>query len=119
MFTLIELALAVVTLLVIFSVIRYLGMDLLFFDIFGKKTPTMAATSVTGVGYPKQTPPQRKGVMVLIVDDEEIAYYGEDFRKADYVITKDGKVLKTRDGSDPPVVIRGSKKKKYRTIDES
>lgn len=109
----------VVILLVTFSVIRYLGVDLLFFDIFRKKTPPMAATSVTGVGYTKETPPQRRGTMVLIVDDDETAYYGEEFRKADYVITKDGKVLKSRDGGDPPVVIRGSKKKKYRTIDES
>lgn len=68
----------------------------------------------------KSSLPQRKGTVVLIVDNEDLAYYGEDYRKADYVITKDGVVLKSRYGDDPPVVIRKTpKKKKYRTIDES
>jgi len=69
--------------------------------------------------------PPRKHKVILLVDDDFTggvgAAIGEDFRKADYVITRSGKYLKSRHGDEPVVVNTPPPPKgsRYRSIDDA
>ncbi len=83
----------------------------------------MPATSVTGIGSSLNT--EGKGYSVIILVDEKAHHKMTDevFRKADYVITKSGKYIKTRDGQHPVILNTPAepkeKDKKYRSIDDA
>lgn len=98
---------------------------------FRPRNKDMPSTSVTGVGSTKQMlaalaeSSKCRTVLFVDVDTEEEAQAcirRELMYSFDYIITRSGKVIKSRDGALPPVVPRDpnpAPKSKYRSIDDS
>lgn len=97
-----------------------------FFKLWRLSKEDPMATSGTGtIGNLPPPLVAGKGYSVILLVDDKTNHKmtSEAFRKADYVITKSGKYLKTRDGTHPVVLNDVSapskeKNKKYRSIDD-
>lgn len=99
---------------------------------FRPRNKDMGATSVTGIGSGRKMLQsigdihnRAKTILFLEVDDEEEAkklIRHEMMFSFDYIMTRSGKVIKSRDGDLPPVVARDphpAPKSKYRSIDDA
>lgn len=78
----------------------------------------MPSTSVTGQYQYTRTP----NTKVIVLCDNLIDVSPELARTADYVMSRDGAILKSRDGSEPPLIFPPKKestcKAKHRSIDD-